>query len=190
MPSLRRRSCPQESPRHPLIRNKRGRGLLFCFIAYRAFVLMAWSGEFELVQVALKVNHHYTSNQWATSDKRSCKLILQCTTPAANTPACSKHLHGGDGLLVYLAGKAVQPSLSKHAHYFGGPPLQGGMLQGWQVSVKRKREKCCTTKRGLKQCFHMQVAFSSGGHLTERHKRGKITPDSINRRKEHVLCSS
>ena len=65
--------------------------MLFCFIAYRAFVLMAWSGEFELVQVALKVNHHYTSNQWATSDKHSCK-----------------HLHGGEGLLVYLAGKAVR----------------------------------------------------------------------------------
>ena len=59
-------------------------------------------------EIALKVNHHYASNRWATSDKHSCKLILQCTTPAANTPACSKHLHGGEGLLVYLAGKAVQ----------------------------------------------------------------------------------
>ena len=58
-------------------------------------------------EIALKVNHHYTSNKWATSDKHSCKLILQRATPAANTPACSKHLHGGEGLLVYLAGKAV-----------------------------------------------------------------------------------
>ena len=35
-------------------------------------------------------SHHYTSNQWATSDKHSCK-----------------HLHGGEGLWVYNAGKAV-----------------------------------------------------------------------------------